>query len=73
MSAPAREYTWIVCRSADGEVMGAVGRAVLTPEEMEASALRRREWIERMYPGPATGRDPEYIRLLAERKRKGGS
>jgi len=65
-----REYTWLVCRGADGEVMGAVGMPVLTSEETEALALRRREWRERMYPGPATGKDPEEVKLIAERKRK---
>jgi len=53
--------------------MGAVGMPVLTPEETEALALKRREWRDRMYPGPATGRDPEAVRLIAERKREGGS
>jgi hypothetical protein len=68
-----REYVWTVCHGPDGEVMGAVGMPVLTPEETEALALKRREWRDRMYPGPATGRDPEAVRLIAERKREGGS
>jgi len=65
-----REYTWLVCRGPDGEVQGAVGMPVLTPEETEALDLKRREWLEQMYPGPAIGRDPEAVRLIAERKRQ---
>jgi len=61
----ASEYVWITCRGADGEIQGAVGIPILTPEETAALALKRREWRDRMYPGPATGRDPEA--LIAER------
>jgi hypothetical protein len=69
------DYSWIVCRGADGEVMGAVGMPVLdmSEEAVEARAHRRRAWLAARYPGPATGRDPEAVRLVAERKRKGGS
>jgi hypothetical protein len=62
------DYTWIVCRGADGEVQGAVGVPVLTPEETAARAQRYREWRDQRYPGPAVGRDPEAVRLIAERK-----
>ena len=68
------DYTWIVCRGPDGEIQGAVGMPALdmSPEAVEARAQARRESLERRYPGPATGRDPEEVRLIAERKRKEG-
>ncbi len=69
-----REYVWTVCRGPDGEVMGAVGMPVLdmSPEAVEARAQQYREWRDQMYPGPAIGRDPEAVRLIAERKREAG-
>jgi hypothetical protein len=66
------EYVWITCHGPDYEVMGAVGCPVqdMSPEAVEVRAQARREWLERRYPGPATGRDPEEVRLIAERKRQ---
>jgi hypothetical protein len=68
------DYTWIVCHGPDGEVMGIVGCPVLdmSAEAVEARAKARREWLEARYPGPATGKDSEYVQRLAERKRQGG-